>query len=687
VTSVDRSLRRLLGPPRQLELVSGGPTGGTLPTSVVDLEDRPAYGTTAEVPRTAPLPGPGMTFELTHLTTNASRFRLGRMLPTPQPSLFLDTAARADEGPLTVNGDGRLTAGSLRSRTMHLESLTRSVSAWPLHEQQWQVMHRLAHPLGAAVAPAGPWFASFDLAHDEQVFGFGEDFGPLGKRGTSQRLWMEEAWNNSSPSRYKPIPFFWSTAGWGILVHTTNAVRVEVGALDHTAITIVIDDTDHLDLVVMVGDTPRDLIAEYHRLTGAARVPPQWTFGTWQGRISYRSQDEVLQVARTLRERRLPCDVIHIDTDWFSNDWACDYRFSPDRFPDPEAMLAELRSMGLRTCLWQWPNAMRGTSTFDAGAAEGWLARDRNDQVHLQPGFVEPAGTIDYSNPDAVEWIAQQIAPLIDIGVAAIKTDFGEGAPTDATYHGVEGRAAHNAYPLLYNRAMMAAIDAVTDDGVVWSRSAWAGSQRFPIHWSGDGFARFGDLACVVRSMLSMGLSGIPFYAHDVGGFSGVPDAELLVRWTQLGVMSSHLRFHGFPPREPWEFGDEAERIIRRWLDLRYQLLPYLWHTASQAATESLPMCRAMVVAFPADRNCRDLDDQYLLGDHLLCAPILDDRGERKVYFPDDGWIDWFTDTPMVAGWQRVHTTLDTAPLYRRADVQIPLARAGAQHTGEVVPL
>ncbi len=683
MTAVERSLRRLLGTTEAVELVTGA-SAGRGQSLLYHLSDRHAYGTTAEVPDRPPAQGPGFGYEVTHLTTQASRLRLWRGdTPPGEHSLFLDTSLRSAAGPLTIGDYGQLQAGPLRSRIVGIESLTRSVNAWPLHEQQWQVMHRLAYPLGAACRAVGPWFVSFELGHDEQIFGLGEDFGPLGKRGTSQRLWMEEAWNNSSPSRYKPIPFLWSTAGWGLLVHTTNAVRVEIGSLDHTALTVIVDETDHLDLVCCVADSPQVMLRLYHQLTGEPRVPPRWTFGSWQGRISYRSQDEVLIAARTLRERRLPCDVMHIDTDWFATDWACDYRFAPDRFADPAAMIADLTALGFHVCLWQWPNAMEGTATFAEGRDGGWLAADDHGEPFLQPGFVEPAGIIDYSNPAAAAWIAERLRPLIEMGVAAIKTDFGEGAPTDARYHDIDGAAAHNAYPLLYNRAVMAAIDAVRDDGVVWGRSAWAGSQRFPIHWSGDGVARFADLACVVRAMLSTGMSGIPFYAHDIGGFSGVPEPNLLVRWTQLGVLSSHLRFHGFPPREPWAFGDVAETTIRTWLDLRYRLLPYLWTTAEQAVTTGLPMCRAMVLTYPDDPTSRHIDDQYLLGDDLLCAPILTERNERMVYFPDDLWVDWFTGEQMPQGWRRVTAPLHEAPLYRRAGAVIPLAQPGAQHTGE----
>jgi alpha-D-xyloside xylohydrolase len=682
---VPRRLPPLLGESQPLILATSyDPATGAVGTQRVDLGDRHSYGTVAEVPLAEPTVGPPLQMTVDHLQPNASRLIVSGGVVDAQSSLFMDTSLRETHGPVAVDPDSaQLSCGSLRSRTMRIDSLTRSVSAWPLHEQQWQVLHRHAPPLGRTLEQPGTWFASFELAHDEQLFGLGEDFGPFTKRGTSHRLWMEEAWTNTCPARYKPVPFLWSSAGWGVIVHTTNAVGLHLGSIDHSAWTVVVDDTDRLDLVLLTG-TPAEMIATYHRLTGTPRVPPRWTFGTWQGRISYRSQDEVLAVAAELRARRLPCDVIHIDTDWFEQDWACDYRFSPSRFPDPASMIAQLREQGFRTSVWQWPNALAGTGTFTDGAANGWLAQSDDGSPALQDGFVGPAGVIDFSHPAARSWMSERIAKLARLGVAAIKTDFGEGAPTTARYHALDGAAAHNGYPLLYNDTIMATLDAVTDDAVVWSRSAWAGSQRFPIHWSGDGVARFEDLPCVVRSMLSMGVSGFPFYAHDIGGFSGVPEPALLVRWTQLGVFSSHIRFHGFPPREPWEFGEEAEQLIREWLDLRYRLMPYIWHTADQASTTGLPMCRAMSLVLPGDRACRDIDDQYLFGDDLLVAPILSPTGERLVYLPDDGWVHWFTGEAHHAGWQAVQSDLSTMPLFRRAGVHIPLAEHGAQHTAEI---
>jgi alpha-D-xyloside xylohydrolase len=251
-------------------------------------------------------------------------------------------------------------------------------------------------------------------------------------------------------------------------------------------------------------------------------------------------------------------------------------------------------------------------------------------------------------------------------------------------YAGVPAEAMHNLYPLLYQKAVWEATGRSRGEAVLWARAGWAGSQRHPVHWSGDGVARFEDLACVLRATLSIGLSGFPFYSHDIGGFSGLPDAELYVRWAQLGLLSSHARAHGVPPREPWEFGARAEAIVRRYVELRYRLLPYLWTEAARCGETSLPMVRALLVEWPDDPVAHDVDDQYLLGDRLLVAPILEEGAtSRRVYLPEGTWVDWWTGAEHAGRrWIDVPAPLDTLPLFLRGGTALPLGPV-IQHVGE----
>ncbi len=560
------------------------------------------------------------------------------------------------------------------TRPVDIEPMRRSERQWDPAQERWLFLHRYAYPLGTS-EDRRQAFASFGLRHDERVYGFGEDFGPLDKRGSRKKLWLQEAFSNAAPASYKPVPFYWSSRGYGLFANTSNALDFRVGELDHTSVSVTVEDASFLDLYLVYGPGPEQILSRYARITGPPTVPPKWTFGLWMSRITYEGQDEVEGVARKLRERRIPCDVLHLDTGWFEKESVCDLEFSGERFPDPAGMVRRLREQGLRVSLWQWPNMVLDSKMFEEGREGGFLAKRANGKPYLSTGYDNDAGTIDYSNPEAVEWVKEKFRDLFRMGVAAIKTDFGEGAPPGAFYHSVPGPAMHNLYPLLYNRAVTEVAEEFAGEGrgVVWSRSAWAGSQRYPVHWSGDGIARFEDLACVLRSALSFGLSGFPFYSHDIGGFVGVPSPELYVRWAQLGFFSSHARCHGAPPREPWEFGGEAEEIFRTYDELRYRLLPYIHSEAVECGGSGLPMLRPLFLDFGDDPTTHHVDDQYLFGRNLLVAPILTGENRRRLYLPQGRWTDYWTKEVVGGGrWLEVEAPLDTLPLYVRAGSIVP---------------
>jgi alpha-D-xyloside xylohydrolase len=221
--------------------------------------------------------------------------------------------------------------------------------------------------------------------------------------------------------------------------------------------------------------------------------------------------------------------------------------------------------------------------------------------------------------------------------------------------------------------------------GMVWSRSGWAGSQRAPIQWGGDPQASWNGLAGSILGGLSWGFTGAPFYSHDIGGFyGGPPDAELFVRWVQAGVLGPFCRFHGIGPREPWYFGEEAEAITKEWLALRYRLLPYLQRQVKEAALSGLPVMRGMPLAFPEDRRAWGFELQYMLGDHLLVAPVVQPGGWVTLYLPEGGWYDYFTGERVEGG--RVITQqapLNRLPVYVREGAVLAEGPA-VQHTGEI---
>jgi alpha-D-xyloside xylohydrolase len=293
-------------------------------------------------------------------------------------------------------------------------------------------------------------------------------------------------------------------------------------------------------------------------------------------------------------------------------------------------------------------------------------------------GFRENGGVVgivDYTNPKAVKVHQAAFRRLFRLGAKVIKTDFGEAAPLDGVYHdGTPGHRMHNLYPLLYNKAVSEVTQEETGDGVVWARSAWAGSQRYPIHWGGDNSPNWANMIPQIEGGLSFGLSGFQFWSQDIGGFCGTTNDLLLIRWMQMGMFISHSRIHGFGDRELYKFSPEVVRICREYIRLRYRLMPYIYGMAARCVEQSLPMMRALVLEYPDDPTTWNLGDQFLFGDSLLVAPICDPSGRRRVYLPAGEWTDWWTRKRIPGGrWIDVTADLDTLPLYVREGAVIPM--------------
>lgn len=656
------------------ETVWDSPTSGTPVTIQIDF-------CTAEIIRLRYFPGPAVPDHQTPMVVGRFDDPISLMVTENEYEITVETASVRlkiirDPWQLKLTDlDGRPIWHSL---PIDVDGLMRPPleEQWNPPQQRWIFLHRYAYPFGHAQhGDQKTVFASFGLGYDEHIYGFGESFGRLDKRETHQELWIQEGFSNASPAVYKRAPFYMSSRGYGLFVNTSNAIRYRVGDLEHTALSAVIDDTNLFDCYLIYGPTMEEILPRYTAITGQPAVPPKWSFGLWMARISYNRQVQVEQVAADLREHQIPCDVIHIDTDWYENDWECDLKFGKSKFPDPPGMMARLRENGFRVSLWQWPNMVISSPMYQEGAAGGYLVKKKNGEPYLFTGFAPDAGLVDYSNPEAVSWVKEKFRDLFRQGVAAIKTDFGEGSPPEGIYHGVDGEAVHNLYPLLYNEAVFDVTEEMVGrgKGIVWSRSAWAGSQRYPVHWSGDGVARYEDLACVLRAALSFGLSGFPFYSHDIGGFSGLPSPELYVRWAQLGMFGSHVRCHGSPPREPWAYGPEAERIFRQYDELRYRLMPYIYSEAVECGRTSLPMMRPLTLAYQDDPNTYTIDDQYLFGGSLLAAPILDETDRRRVYLPAGEWVDYWTKETLSGGrWLIVEAPLEKMPLFVKAGAILP---------------
>ncbi len=489
--------------------------------------------------------------------------------------------------------------------------------------------------------------AVFSLSPDEKIFGCGESFTQLDKRGQKVVLWADDANGTQNETMYKPVPFFLSSRGYGVFMHTSSPITCDFGKYFSGIYSLMIGD-DEADIFIFLGD-PKDILNEYTNLTGKAPMPPLWSFGFWMSRITYFSEAEGREVVNKLRDNKIPADVLHFDTGWFETDWRCDYQFSKTRFKDAAKMMADFRNVGIHTSLWQLPYFVPKNTLFPEIIEKGLYVKDRKGNLPYEDAV------LDLSNPSAVRWYQDKIAGLLHQGVSVIKVDFGEAAPPDGLYYsGRTGFYEHNLYPLRYNKAVADITKKVNGENIIWARSAWAGSQRYPVHWGGDPANTNTAMAATLRGGLSIGLSGFSFWAHDIGGFVNKKPEDIYRRWTPFGMLTSHTRSHGAPPTEPWEYGEDFLNAFRLADNMRYELMPYIYSQAKDCSERGLPMVRALFIEYPNDPGSWLIDNEYLFGSDMLVAPLFEDASARDVYLPPGMWIDYQTGKVYQGGWHNI---------------------------------
>jgi alpha-D-xyloside xylohydrolase len=614
---------------------------------------------------------PVLPFEISFVSPRTLRLRLStRDLPATmmqgEPSLMLAGPVRVDRSWRVSNGDSAVTyasafakvvirrdpwdvaiydsSGKLLTRTTHLNDPASFLPYTPFS------FVRRARDLGRSSA------ATFELAPDEGIYGFGESFTRLDKRGQRVLAYLRDAMGAQGPFQYKAVPFFVSSRGYGMFVHTSAPVAFDVGA-EYDAHHAIYSGDELIDLFVFLGQ-PKDVVSEYTAITGRSPVPPLWSFGLWMSRITYKSEAEVRDVAAKLRQYKVPADVLHLDTGWFETDWRSDYQFSKSRFTDPAKMIADLKKDGFHVSLWQYTYFTPKNALWRELVAGNLAVKDQGGRLATEDAV------LDLTNPKAAEWYRGKLATLLRMGVSVIKTDFGEGAPLEGLYaSGRTGWYEHNLYPVRYDDVVWKLTKEITGDGIIWGRSAWAGSQRYPLHWGGDAENTNSAMAAELRGGLSLGLSGFTFWSHDVGGFVNRAPRDLYRRWMAFGALTSHMRTHGAPPREPWGYDDAMVKDWQNGLGLRYSLMPYIYAQAHLSSARGWPMLRTLFFEYPDDPTSWSIEDEYMLGASLLVAPLFADSAtSRRVYLPPGTWIDYQSGRAYAgARWHEI--TAGTVPI------------------------
>ena len=534
---------------------------------------------------------------------------------------------------------------------------------------------------------------SFHTNPEERFVGTGERFDKMDLSGRTFQLKNQDGQGVNNNRTYKNIPFYLSSEMYGIFLHTTAYSKFSLADHSTRAAQVMVDES-LLDVFLIGGKDPAEILYQYRQLTGFPQIPPLWSYGIWMSRMTYFSADEVQGICNRLREENFPCDVIHLDTGWFRTDWLCEWKFNKERFPDPEGFISDLKDKGYRLSLWQMPYIAEDAEQHEEAKANDFIAPLKKSTVLGGSNFsaLDYAGTIDFTYPEAVEWYKDLLRRLLKMGVVCIKTDFGEEIHLNARYKNMKPERLNNLYALLYQKAAFEVTKEETGDNIIWARAGWAGSQRYPLHWGGDAAASWDGMAGSLKGGLHLGLSGFGFWSHDVPGFHGVPNFmnsvipdDLYVRWTQFGVFSSHIRYHGTSKREPYHYPQIAD-IVKKWWKLRYCLIPYILEQGEEVSRTGFPILRGLIFHHPEDRMCWHIDSEYYFGEDFLIAPVMNSENKRDVYLPAGKWVNFFSGEKIRgAQWIKdMAIPLDEMPVWIREGAVLPLYPEPVQCTDEM---
>jgi alpha-glucosidase len=593
-------------------------------------------------------------------------------------------------------------AGKARHYTIKTKKLSISIATSPLRIEfttpDGEVLNGDDAKLG--MGWEGPKGRSYrTLQTDEMFFGCGEKTSPFNKRGSTTTFWNTDDPNHTylSEAIYVSIPFLISTrpgAHYGVFWDNTHRTRFNLGQVEDEKHYILESDAGEIDYYFFSGESVRDVVRGYTELTGRMWMPPRWALGFQQCRWSYMSADEIMDVAKNFRKRKIPCDVIYCDIDYM--DGYRVFTWNPKTFPNPREMIKKLRNMGFHLVTIIDPGVKNDDGYFVCrdGKEKGMFLKNHDGSWFT--GNVWPGECVfpDFTSERVRRWWGPWHKELLELGVAGIWNDMNEPAvwnhpggtmPLDIR-HEYDGQwttheRAHNVYGFNMARACHDALRAQrpNERPFVITRAAYAGIQRYSMVWTGDNQSLWEQLAVSIPECLNLSLSGVPFCGPDVGGFGRDCTSELLTRWTQAGAFFPFFRNHtamNTRRQEPWTFGKEVEDICRRYISLRYQLLPYLYNLFHEAAHDGTPIIRPLFWEFPDDTDGYTVDDQFLLGPSLLVAPVMKPGArQRAVYLPANSeWYDYWTKQKHTGGqYVTVPAPLDKLPLFVRAGSILPM--------------
>ncbi|MEM1723612.1 MAG: glycoside hydrolase family 31 protein [Candidatus Jordarchaeales archaeon] len=541
-----------------------------------------------------------------------------------------------------------------------------------------------------------------EMPENEHYFGFGEKTGPLDKRDQALTMWNTDNVYHYTPTDpiYGSVPFFMALRdgrSYGIFFNNTHRSSFDMGKESASYYSFGAE-RGPLEYYFIYGPEPKKVLFYYTELTGRPFLPPVWSLGYHQCRWSYYPESKVKEVASELRKRKIPCDAIWLDIDHMNGFRV--FTWDKEKFPNPKKMIEELGRDGFKTVVIVDPGVKveKGYHVYEEGLAHDCFVRLPNGELFTGDVWPGPCHFPDFANSKVREWWGLLFKELLDMGVAGIWLDMNEPSVfpnktirPDAV-HNADGRLTdhreiHNVYGFLMAKATYEGLlrHQPNKRPFILTRSFFAGIQRYAAVWTGDNESSWEHLRLSINMCLNLGVSGVPFVGVDIGGFRRSPSPELFARWIQLGVFYPFCRNHtmtGTPDQEPWAFGKEVESISRKYIELRYRLLPYIYNCFYQAYKTGVPVMRAMFIEFPDDPHIFSgtidgyvSERQFMFGDWLLVAPIVYEGARtRIVYLPKGEWFNFWTNEKITGGLPIiVEAPLDVCPIFVKGGAIIPM--------------
>jgi alpha-glucosidase len=526
-----------------------------------------------------------------------------------------------------------------------------------------------------------------EMHEKDHFYGFGEKSGFLNKRGEKLSMWCTDAYmphNPETETLYQAIPYFMTLRNGiahGIYFDNTFKTTFDLKS-DEDSYSFMAEG-GQLDYYVLIGSSPKAVVEQYTYLTGRMPLPPKWAIGYHQSRYSYESEQEVREIANTFLEKQIPLDAMYLDIHYM--DGYRVFTFDKERFPTPDKMIKDLREAGIHAVPIVDPGVKRDPEydIYQEGVKGDHFCKYIEGNLFLGDVWPGESAFPDFTNSEARKWWGEKHTFYTDLGIEGIWNDMNEPAVFNDTktmdlnvMHNNDGdmkthKELHNVYGFMMGKA--------TYDGMkqqlngkrpfLLTRAGFSGIQRYAAVWTGDNRSFWEHLELSLPMCMNLGMSGVAFCGPDVGGFDHNSNGQLLARWTQVGAFTPYFRNHcaiGRDRQEPWSFGEKWEKIIKKYIELRYQWLPHLYSLFAQTSKNGVPLMRPLLMEYPNDENVTNLTDQFMVGDNVIIAPIMKpDTYHRVVYLPEGNWVNYWTGEVLPGGQHMmIHADIETLPIY-----------------------